>query len=95
MQINDGRSQLAHLLIDLGMKAERRRALELPDAGWFVIVSRVLPRDAEATGSPDPFSLAATTEPLYLVNVPKAAGPATVVPLTPDLFYKGFARILF
>ncbi|UCG73822.1 MAG: isoprenylcysteine carboxylmethyltransferase family protein [Chromatiales bacterium] len=95
MQINDGRSQLAHLLIDLGMKAERRRALVLSDAGWFVVVSRVLPRDAEATGSPDPFSLAATTEPLYLVNVPKAAGPTTVEKLAPELFYPGFARILF
>jgi protein-S-isoprenylcysteine O-methyltransferase Ste14 len=95
MQINDGRSQLVHLLIDLGMKAERRRALELPDAGWFVVVSRVLARDADAPRAPNPFSLAATTEPLYLVNLPKADGPATVAPLAPELFYPGFARILF
>ena len=41
MQINDGRSQLSHLLIDLGMRAEQRRALVLPDDGWFVVVSEV------------------------------------------------------
>ncbi|MBT8442577.1 MAG: isoprenylcysteine carboxylmethyltransferase family protein [Gammaproteobacteria bacterium] len=95
MHINDGRSQLTHLLIDLGMKAERRRSLELPDEGWFVVVSRVLSRDPDATTTPSPFSLAATTEPLYLINLPKASGSATVIDLPPDLFYQGFARILF
>lgn len=95
MHINDGRSQLTHLFIDLGMKAGRRRALELPDAGWFVVVSRVLPRDPDATTTPSPFSLAATTEPLYLINLPKQSDDATVMDLAPDLFYQGFARILF
>jgi len=95
MQINDGRSQLTHLLIDLGMKAERRRALELPDEGWFVAVSQVMPRDSDTARTPSPFSLAARTEPLYLVNLPKAVGTATVIELSPDLFYEGFARILF
>ncbi|MFW2404232.1 MAG: methyltransferase family protein [Gammaproteobacteria bacterium] len=95
LHINDGRSQLAHLLIDLGMKSERRRSLELPDEGWFVVVSRVLPRDPDAMKAPSPFSLAATTEPLYLINLPKQSGSATVIELSPDLFYTGFARILF
>ena len=57
MQINDGRSQLTHLLIDLGMKADRRRELKLPDDGWFLVVSRVLSRDPDAGATPDPFSL--------------------------------------
>ena len=103
MQINDGRSQLTHLLIDLGMKAERRRKLELPEEGWFVVVSRVLPRyqnqdrnqDRDATQAPSPFSLAARTEPVYLINLQKDAGDAAVIDLSPDLFYEGFARILF
>jgi hypothetical protein len=95
MHINDGRSQLSHLLIDLGMKADRRRALELPDEGWFVVVSRVLSRDPDATSAPSPFSLAATTEPVYLINLPKQSDDATVIDLPPDLFYQGFARILF
>jgi protein-S-isoprenylcysteine O-methyltransferase Ste14 len=95
MQINDGRSQLTHLLIDLGMKAERRRVLELPDEGWFVAVSRVMPRDVGAIQAPSPFSLTARTEPLYLVNLPKEDDQITVIELSPDLFYAGFARILF
>jgi len=95
MQINDGRSQLTHLLIDLGMKADRRRALELPDDGWFIAVSGVVPRDPDAGRAPSPFSLAAKIEPLYLISLSKDAGEATVTDLAPDLFYQGFARILF
>jgi protein-S-isoprenylcysteine O-methyltransferase Ste14 len=95
LQLNDGRSQLTHLLIDLGMRAERRRSLQLPDDGWFVVVSRVLARDPDANQIPSPFSLAAKTEPVYLVNLPTDAGAATVIDLTPDLFYESFARILF
>ena len=95
MQINDGRSQLTHLLIDLGMKAELRRTLELPDAGWFIVVSSVLPRDPDAGAMPGPFSLSARFEPLYLISIGKDADDATVIELTPDLFYPGFARILF
>jgi protein-S-isoprenylcysteine O-methyltransferase Ste14 len=95
MQINDGRSQLTHLLIDLGMKAERRRELALPDEGWFIAVSRVLPRDPDTVQAPSPFSLTARIEPLYLVSLSKDTDDATVTDLTPDLFYPGFARILF
>jgi protein-S-isoprenylcysteine O-methyltransferase Ste14 len=95
MQINDGRSQLSHLLIDLGMKAEQRRALLLPDEGWFVAVSRVLPRNPDAERAPSPFSLTARIEPLYLVTLFKDSDDAIVTELTPDLFYPGFARILF
>ena len=95
MQINDGRSQLTHLLIDLGMKADRRRTLELPDDGWFVAVSRVLPRDPDAGAAPGPFSLAAKIEPLYLVSFSKDADDAMVTELTADLFYPGFVRILY
>ncbi|MDP6674576.1 MAG: isoprenylcysteine carboxylmethyltransferase family protein [Gammaproteobacteria bacterium] len=95
MQINDGRSQLTHLLIDLGMKADRRRELQLPDDGWFLVVSRILLRDPEAGATPDPFSLAAKIEPLYLVSLARETDSATVTDLTPDLFYPGFSRILF
>jgi protein-S-isoprenylcysteine O-methyltransferase Ste14 len=95
MQINDGRSQLTHLLIDLGMKAERRRELDLPDDGWFVAVSRVRSRDPDASEAPDPFSLTARIEPVYLVSLSKDADTATVTDLAADLFYPGFARILF
>ncbi|MDJ0929251.1 MAG: isoprenylcysteine carboxylmethyltransferase family protein [Gammaproteobacteria bacterium] len=95
MQINASRGQVSHLFVDLGMKADRRRELELPDSGRYVTVSRVLPRDPNAAQTPSPFSLTATTEPLYLVHLPTGAGPATVQELPPDLFYEGFARILF
>ena len=95
MQINDGRSQLTHLLIDLGMKADHRRELDLPDEGWFIAVSRVSPRDPDVSEAPSPFSLAARIEPLYLISLSKDADDATVTDLTPDLFYPGFARILF
>ena len=95
MQINDGRSQLTHLLIDLGIKAEQRRVLELPDDGWFVVVSRVLPRNPDAEQAPSPFSLAAKVEPIYLISLDKVNDNTTVTQLTPDLFYAGFARILF
>ena len=94
MQINDGRSQLTHLLIDLGMKAEQRRALELADDGWFVAVSRVMPRDPDAA-IPGPFSLAAKIEPAFLVRLDRDGPGSTAIELTPDLFYPGFARILF
>jgi protein-S-isoprenylcysteine O-methyltransferase Ste14 len=95
MQINDGRSQLSHLLIDLGMRAEQRRALVLPDDGWFVVVSSVLSRNPDVGRAPSPFSLAARIEPLYLVTLIKDSDDAIVTDLTPDQFYPGFARILF
>jgi protein-S-isoprenylcysteine O-methyltransferase Ste14 len=95
MQINDGRSQLTHLLIDLGMKADVRRALELPDDGYFVAVSRVVPRDRNAQDTPGPFSLGSRTEPLALVTLPRGDGDPEVFELAPDDFYPGFARILF
>ncbi len=96
MQINNGRSQLRHLLIDLGMTPAARDALELPEDGYYIVVSQVLARDPDATEVPNVFSLGARTEPLFL------AGPLLdddAVPpvraLTADQFYPGFARILF
>jgi hypothetical protein len=95
MQINGGRSQLSHLLIDLGMKAEARRALDLPEEGLFVVVSQVESRDPGRQGVPSAFSLSARTVPQLLLNLPDAGGDASAVELTEDLFYSGFARILF
>jgi len=95
MQINAGRSQLSHLLIDLGMKAEARRALELPDNGVFVVVSEVQSRDPDATQAPGAFSLSARTKPRLLAALTGAGGQPSVIKLTEDLFYPGFARILF
>ena len=99
MQINNGLSQLKHLFVDLGMKAEKRRALELPDDGYFVVVSRVVARDPAAAVAPRVFSLAARTEPILLVVLPRGSAYPTaspvVVELTEDHFYPNFARILF
>jgi hypothetical protein len=55
----------------------------------------VLPRDPDAGAAPSPFSLAAKIEPLYLISISKDADDAAVTDLTADLFYQGFARILF
>ena len=96
MQVNNGPSQLRHLLIDLGMTPEARDTLELPKDGYYIVVSQVFARDPDATETPDVFSLGARTEPRFL------AGPLRdddVMPpvraLTADQFYPGFARILF
>jgi hypothetical protein len=95
MQINDGGSQLTHLLIDLGMKSEARRALDIPEDGYFVVVSQVVPRDSAASNSPGALSLAARIRPLLLVRPPDAEGDLAVFELTADQFYPSFARILF
>lgn len=95
MQINGGRAQLTHLLIDLGMKAEARRALELPSDGLFVVVSEVEPRDSSTQRTPSAFSLSVRTVPRLLLNLPDTDGRPAVIELTADLFYTGFARILF
>jgi protein-S-isoprenylcysteine O-methyltransferase Ste14 len=95
MQINNGRSQLRHLLIDLGMTSEARDALDVPKDGYFVVVSRVLSRDADGRIVPSAFSLGARIEPLFLVGPPSNKGYLTVRELTANQFYTGFARILF
>jgi protein-S-isoprenylcysteine O-methyltransferase Ste14 len=95
MQINAGRSQLRHLLIDLGMMAEARRGLDLPGDGLFVVASEVVSRNPSTQNGPRAFSLSARTVPRLLVSLPEAGGRSAVVELTPDLFYPGFARILF
>lgn len=95
MQINDGRSQLTHLLIDLGMTPEARGALDAaPDDGYFVIVSQVVPRDRESGDLPGAFSLGARIEPLFLVG-PDNLNEISAHELTTDQFYENFARILF
>ncbi len=95
MQINDGRSQLTHLLIDLGMTPEARDALDAaPDEGYFVIVSQVVPRNRESEDVPGAFSLGARIEPLFLVG-PDNLNEISAHELTTDQFYEDFARILF
>ena len=95
MQINAGRSQLTHLLIDLGMLPEARRGLDLPGDGLFVVVSEVVPRNPDTQGVPAVFSLSARTRPRLLVSLPESDGDPAAIVLTTDLFYPGFARILF
>ena len=95
MQINAGRSQLSHLLIDLGMRAEQRRGLDLSGDGVYVVVSEVVSRRADAQEIPDVFSLSARTLPRLLIGLPESGSAPAVVELTNDLFYPGFARILF
>ena len=68
MQINNGRSQLKHLLIDLGMTSGALDALEIPKDGYFIVVSRVVPRDPKIVTPPNVFSLTARIEPAVLVG---------------------------
>jgi len=95
MQINDGRSQLNHLLIDLGMTPEARSTFDLPKDGYFVVVSQVIPRNPDTKIPTGPFALGARTKPLFLVGPPDSEGRLTVNELSDDQFYPGFARILF
>jgi len=95
LQINDGRSQLTHLLIDLGMTPEARATLDIPQDGYFIVVSRVIARDLESHDAPNVFSLGARITPLFLVGPPDSQGRHTVNALTEDQFYPGFSRILF
>ena len=71
------------------------RALDIPEDGYFVIVSQVVPRDSAASNSPGALSLAARIRPLLLVRPPDAEGDLAVFELTADQFYPSFARILF
>ena len=95
MQINDGRSQLKHLLIDLGMTSGALDTLDVPQDGYFVVVSRVVPRDPNTRAPPDVFSLGARIEPLILVGPSQSEDRLVARELTADQFYQGFARILF
>jgi protein-S-isoprenylcysteine O-methyltransferase Ste14 len=95
MQINNGRSQLTHLLIDLGMTPEARKTIDLPENGYFVVVSQVVPRNPDAENPASPFSLGARTKPKFLVGLPENEGRPTAYELSDDQFYPGFARILF
>lgn len=95
MQINNGSSQLRHLLIDLGMTPEALDALDVPQDGFFVVVSRVIARDPDSQKPPGAFSLGARIKPLLLVGPPNSDGRATVDELTSNQFYPDFARILF
>jgi protein-S-isoprenylcysteine O-methyltransferase Ste14 len=95
MQINDGSSQLRHLLIDLGMTSEALQALETPKDGYFIVVSRVVSRDPEASTPPHVFSLGARIVPAVLIGPPDSDDRQSSRILTADQFYQGFARILF
>ena len=95
LQINDGRSQLKHLLIDLGMTPEARDTLDMPQDGFFIVISRVISRDPESRDTLDALSLGARITPLFLVGPADSPGNHTVSVLTEDQFYPGFSRILF
>lgn len=95
MQINNGGSQLKHLLIDLGMTPQARDALDIPQDGYFIVVSQVVARSPAAPQVPDAFALGARIEPLYLVGLPGNQQRPTISKLTTDQFYTDFSRILF
>ena len=92
MQIADGRFALMHLLLDLGMKASARAALEVRDQGEFVVVSRVVARNASAGASPDALALGTRIEPLFLVEPSGAGGTASSRAFAADDFYPDFSR---
>jgi hypothetical protein len=95
MQINDGRSQLRHLLIDLGMTPQALDAVDAPKDGYFIVVSQVVPRNRDAENPTGPFLLGARTKPIFLIGPPDSEGQLTVNELSDEQFYPGFARILF
>jgi hypothetical protein len=83
------------LLIDLGMTSEALDALKIPQDGYFIVVSRVVPRDPKIVTPPNVFSLAARIEPVVLVGPLDGEGQPSSLELTAEQFYLGFARILF
>jgi protein-S-isoprenylcysteine O-methyltransferase Ste14 len=91
LQIAASDGQLKHLLVDLGMKESPRKALQIPEAGELIVVSRVVGNDAAAP--PDPFAIGTRIEPLFLAH--DQAGSMVVQALAPDDFYPDFARIRF
>lgn len=95
MQINDGRSSLRHLLIDLGMTPAALDAVAVPRDARTAVVSRVLASAAGGGDSPDAFALGARIEPLFLAAASEGERGFTVSELTAGQFHEGFARILF
>lgn len=95
LQIVSGRSQLRHLLIDLGMTPEALAAVEAPKQGEFVVVSRVFQRDPGGQSPPDPFMLGARITPLFLAQPPDRSDQRVVETFLPQQFYQDFARVLF
>ncbi len=93
MQITEGRGQLKHLLIDLGMMSSAIDQLPLPEQGEFAVLSRVRTRDGTAPRDADPFAFGTQIEPLFLA-VPTVDGMA-VTALEPAQFHPGFVRIRF
>lgn len=91
LQIAASNGQLKHLLVDLGMKEGPRNALELPDSDEFIVVSRVVGREAHT--APDPFAIDTRIEPMFLAYA--QAGEMVLRALPPDDFYPDFARIRF
>jgi protein-S-isoprenylcysteine O-methyltransferase Ste14 len=69
IQINNGRSQLNHLLIDLGMTPEARDSFDLPEEGLFVVVSQLTSRDPSSAERPvNPFALGERTKTMFIVG---------------------------
>lgn len=93
MQITEGRGQLKHLLIDLGMTDAAVDGIELPEQGEFIVVSRMSGREAGARPPTDPFAFGTRIEPLFL-GAPAGEGMA-VRALRPGQFHPGFVRIRF
>lgn len=95
MQIGSSTSLLKHLLIDLGMTTDSVDSLDLIDGADFVVVSRVLSRDAAAGPPGSPFAFSSRIEPLYLAQLVAGTGEAILSELVSDQFHANFSRILF
>jgi protein-S-isoprenylcysteine O-methyltransferase Ste14 len=95
LQIVSGSSQLKHLLIDLGMKEDAVDAIASGDQADFAVVSRVVPRTADAGGQHDPLGFGTRIEPLFLARVTAPQGEVSVSALPPGEFHPGFSRIRF
>ena len=95
LQIATGKGQLKHLLIDSGMKGASVQAVQVPELGDFVLVSRVVMRDPGTDARPDPFAFGTRIEPQFLVQLADFRGELAVREFLPGEFYPGFARIRF
>ena len=74
--------------------AAARDALEVPEQGEYVVVSRVVARDAGGA-QPGPFALRTGIEPLFLVQPSDSPGGPVVRAFEPGEFYPNFSRIRF
>ncbi len=95
IQVSSGSSQLKHLLIDLGMREDGMRGIEMDPESAFAVVSRVVPRHPAAAGRPDPLAFGTDITPLFYVRVASGRDAVDVFELRPDTFHPEFSRIRF